>query len=237
MLHYRSLIPPLAAIAAVVLFARLGLWQLNRADEAKALQSVAEAHAQAAPLRLDAAALAGDLGTLHWRRVEARGEWESRRQILLDNQVSHGVAGYFVYTPLRIPECRCVVLVNRGWVEAGARRDVPPDVGVAPQHRTIRGLAAPAPASGFGVSAGTGEAMGNGLLRVQQLDAAELSGWLGERVLALTVLMSPDEPDGYRRDWRPPDGRADRHIAYAGQWFLFALIAAGVALKLNSGRR
>jgi surfeit locus 1 family protein len=233
MLHYRSLIPPLAALLAVVLCAHLGLWQLHRADEAKALEDAVAAKAQAAPIELDPDALQGDLSALHWRRIEARGILESR-QVLLDNQVSHGAAGYFVYTPLSIPDCNCAVLVNRGWVAAGPRRDVPPDVGLARHSATIRGVAAPAPFSGFRLHEANIESLDYGSLRVQTLDAAELSQRLGEHILPLTVLMSPEDPDGYRREWRLPEARADRHMAYAVQWFIFAAIAAGLALRLNS---
>lgn len=237
MIHYRSALPLFAALAAVVLFARLGVWQLHRADEAKTLERTRAAQAQARPVPLDAAALAGDPAALRWRPVEARGVWDGSRQILLDNQVSDGVAGYLVYAPLHIPGCDCAVLVNRGWVPAGPRRDVAPEVGFAvATTTTIRGVAALASASGFGVQAGPGERLGDSLLRVQRLDAAEISAWLGVRVVPLTVLLAPDEPDGFRRDWHAPEGRADRHIAYASQWFLFALIAAGVALRLNSRR-
>lgn len=237
MIHYTRYVPALAALLAVVLFARLGVWQLHRADEAKALAAAIAAHAEAAPVSLYRALLEDDLAALHWRAVEASGTWDGAHQVLLDNQVSHGVAGYFVYTPLRLPDCRCAVLVNRGWVPAGPQRSVVPDVGFVASRHAVRGVAAPAPASGFGVRPGTGEALGSNLLRVQRLDAAELSRWLGERVVPLTVLLAPDEPDGYVREWRPPDAHADRHIAYAAQWFLFALISAGLAIRLNSARR
>lgn len=236
MLNYRSIIPPVAALLAVVLFARLGIWQLHRADEAKALQATFLTRGQAQPLLVDATLLAGDPTALHWRPVEARGVWE-KRHILLDNQVSRGVAGYLVYTPLRVPGCDCALLVNRGWIAAGPQRNFVPDVRFLPTKQWVRGLAAPAPASGFGVQANDGEPLGDDLLRVQKLDAARLSQWLGERVVPLTIQLSPDDPDGYRRDWQPPVANADRHIAYAGQWFLFALIAAGLAIKLNSKRR
>lgn len=234
--HYRSLLPPLAALAAVVLFARLGVWQLHRADEAQALRTTAEARLGAARVALDGETLAGDPSALHWRPVEARGSWLTQRQVLLDNQVSHGEAGYLVYTALHLPDCRCAVLVNRGWVPAGPRRDQIPDVAFTPAGGEVRGIAAPPPAAGFGLSQGPGEAVGP-VLRVQRLDAPQLSRWIGEPVAPLTVLLAPEAPDGYRREWRPPDGRGDRHLAYAVQWFIFALIAAGVAVRLNSSRR
>lgn len=194
--------------------------------------------AQAPPLALNGARLApADLTALRWRPVTAHGAWNGRQQVLLDNQISRGEAGYFVYTPLYLDDCACAVLVNRGWIAAGPDRQAIPDVGFAPAQFAIRGIAAPPPPAGFGARAGRAEALAAGILRVQRVDAAELSQRLGVAVSPLTVLLDPAAANGYRREWQPPGLRADRHYAYAAQWFLFALIALGLAVKLNSRRR
>jgi surfeit locus 1 family protein len=166
-----------------------------------------------------------------------RGAWDNRNQMLLDNQIAHGEAGYFVYAPLRIDGCGCAMLVNRGWIPAGPDRQTIPDIGFAPTQISLRGIAAPAPASGFGARVDSAEAIAPGVLRVQRLDTAELSQWLGTNVLPLTLLLDPAAANGYRREWQPPAVHADRHFAYAVQWFLFALITLGLAIKLNSRRR
>lgn len=225
-----DVLPLLLLVAAALVFARLGVWQLHRADEAAALQDKIEAHARAAPLVLDRAAAAGDLALLQWRRVEARGIWEATRQVLLDNQVSQGQAGYFVYTPLQLPGCGCAVLVNRGWVGGGAIRAAVPDIAIAPGAAILHGVTAPFPATGFGAKTVEAEPVAPGVLRVQRIDPEELSRQLDLRVLPVAILLDPAERDGYRRDWHPPPPRADRHVAYAVQWFLFALIALGIAL-------
>lgn len=231
------MLPALAALAAIVLFVRLGFWQLQRADEAAALQSTMTQRGQAAPTVLDAAALAAqDVAALHWRPVVAQGSWDNARQILLDNRISHGAAGYFVYTPLRIAGCDCVLLVNRGWIAAGEPREIVPPIGSASARMPIRAMAAPAPPVGFGVRGGI-ESVAPGVLRVQRIDTTELSQQLGMRVLPLTLLLAADEPGGYRREWRLPNLQPDRHVAYAIQWFVFATIVAGLAIVLNLRRR
>ncbi len=55
--------------------------------------------------------------------VEVAGRYDAGRQILIDNRVHAGRAGYHVVTPLVIEDGRAV-LVNRGFVPAGPTRDV-----------------------------------------------------------------------------------------------------------------
>lgn len=229
-------LPVLAACAAIVLFVRLGLWQLERADEVAALHSLMKERAQAPLLTLDATTLAQqDADALRGRTVGVQGSWESARQILLDNRISRGEAGYFVYTPLRIDGCGCALLVNRGWVAAGAQRRVVPVLTTPPGRRPIRAVAADLPQVGVGVRDGI-ETMAPGIWRVQRIDVGELSRRLGMRVLPLTLLLADDEPGGYRRQWQLPDLHADRHVAYALQWFSFALIVAALVVALHRRR-
>lgn len=219
-----------------MLFTRLGFWQLERADEVAALHSLMLERAQAPALNLDAATLAlQDADALRGRTVRVRGSWEPAGEILLDNRVSRGEAGYFVHTPLRIAGCDCVLLVNRGWIAAGAERQAAPALTMPPGRMPIRAVAAGLPQVGFGVRDGI-ETLAPGIWRVQRIDAGELSRRLGMRVLPLTLLLAEGEPGGYRREWQLPDLHAERHVAYALQWFFFALAVAGLMIVLNRRR-
>ncbi len=66
-------------------------------------------------------------------RVRASGEYDAARQILLDNKVHAGQAGYDVVAPLRLAGSDRFVLVDRGWIAQGASRAqlpvVPPPEG------------------------------------------------------------------------------------------------------------
>ena len=84
---------------------------------------------------------AADWTSLRYRPVVATGEYMARWQILIDNKVVGGRAGFHVVTPLALADGR-VVLVNRGWVAQGASRaalpDVPPPAGTVIGARTHR---------------------------------------------------------------------------------------------------
>ena len=73
-----------------------------------------------------------------YRPVIAAGTFDAARQILIDNKMQDGRAGYHVVTPLDARDGRAV-LVDRGWVAAGATRaQLPaaaPPAGTVSVHR------------------------------------------------------------------------------------------------------
>src|SRR5687768_2143218 len=80
----------------------LGNWQSGRAEEKRTAARV--------------------------ERVVVRGQFLHQHTLLLDNRLRQGRPGYEVLTPLALEDGRTHVLVNRGWVAAGASRDTPPAV-------------------------------------------------------------------------------------------------------------
>jgi surfeit locus 1 family protein len=74
---------------------------------------------------------------------------------------------------------------------------------------------------------------------VQFPTAEELAQRLGEPVLDYQLLLDPEEPDGFVREWRAPGVAPERNLSYAGQWWLFATgaFAAAVVLTVRTVRR
>ena len=133
--------PPAWALAGTValcaLFCGLGLWQLQRGDQKKALQQqYAQAAAQApTDLIADSAAPAGAQAV----RAQARGTYLPDRQLLLDGQGHGETSGYNVWTPLRLADGG-LVIVNRGWVAEGPDRRALAPLDAPAGEVTVRGL-------------------------------------------------------------------------------------------------
>lgn len=214
--------PASVAVALLLpLFASLGVWQLHRADEKKALMAQRAA-------RLGEPVLRG--GGLGWaseesrfRRVELAGEFDSAHQVLLDNQIFQQQAGYHVLTPLRLDGTDAAVLVNRGWVPVGKDRRRLPELPV--QHTKVRFTAVIDHFPGVGFKLAGAEIPAAGWPAVTQLlDAGRLSERLGYRLLPYQVLLPADEPEGYVREWKPASLDPGKNQGYALQWFSFALV-------------
>ena len=187
-----SLATTLATVLLLPLLLALGGWQLQRGAQKATLQAQWTAQAALPPLHIGPGDRP-DLRAAPGRRLLVRGEWDTRRQILLDNQVVDGLAGYQVYTPLHLADGHAV-LVNRGWLPGGARRDAAPDVQLVARAVLVAGNAALPPSPGPLARQATDATLGDGLLRVQQLNVDDLSQRLGLTLEPWTIkntFMTP----------------------------------------------
>src|SRR5438105_5127795 len=107
------LVPTLAMLVAVTFFVMAGNWQRGRMEMKESLRTGYDALAHVAPVPLSDLAVTGDWAAHRFRAVIAEGAYDADRQILLDNKVYGGRAGYEVVTPLKQDDGRSV-LVNRG---------------------------------------------------------------------------------------------------------------------------
>lgn len=209
--------PTLAAAALLPLLLGLGQWQLQRAADKAALQERWDARRLAPPHALSPSPEDGE--ALRFLRLTARGSYEPERQILLDNQIHQGQAGYLVITPLRLDGSDMRVLVSRGWI-------------AAPPERSRLPLAPPPP--GPVTVQGTGDLP----LRHTLVLKPEAEAWnpvwqtlnleryrrlTGQPLQPLLLLLEDPAADGLVRDWQRPDLHRERHLAYAWQWFGLAL--------------
>jgi surfeit locus 1 family protein len=222
----------LLTIVLIALLMSLGRWQLRRADEKRLLfDSFAAGTDATRPI---------DLGTPRlprYQHIEASGHYDQARQILIDNMVNAGRAGYFVITPFALTGGGWV-LVNRGWVPLGASRAVRPTIPVTSATRRLRGRADNLPSPG--IQMGTRVTLAPPFPVVAAFpNHAELARLLGESSwtkAADLVLLDPAEPDGYVRSWAPPGFPPMRHIGYAVQWFALALTLLVIYIVTNLRR-
>ncbi len=68
-------------------------------------------------------------------QIEVSGHYDSRRHILLDNQIWQGRAGVYVFTPFYTVE-GSAILVNRGWLPLAPDRKTMPEI-PTPQHEIV----------------------------------------------------------------------------------------------------
>lgn len=119
-------LPTLATALLLHLLLALGVWQLDRAATKEARRATLAQQAQLPELSLDGSAPWPAADALAYRRLGVLGRYDAAHQMLLDNQVQDGQAGYHVITPLTLAGGTWQILVNRGWVPAPAdRRQVP----------------------------------------------------------------------------------------------------------------
>lgn len=220
-----------ATLVIVAVCLRLAYWQWQRAAEKQAIEATMQARVNAATLELTQLdQLSADL---RYRRVSARGEFLSDRQILLDNRTYAGRAGYHVITPLRLKAGGEHVLVNRGWLAATLERGTLPAVAVPAGEIEVRGrLEVPGGKPGL-VQLPPPERWGS---RWPYLDLEHYGRLLGQPLRAFVILQAPEDVGELVRDWPIATGKRHLHIGYAVQWFAFAVIALIVYWRLSLRR-
>jgi surfeit locus 1 family protein len=215
----------LLLLVLVPSFVSLGLWQWRKAEVRTQAQQQLDARSRAPAVALPAIRM--DARQFEFNRVYVRGEFDVSRQVLIDNQVHNEVAGYHVITPLRIEGGPMHVLVNRGWIPAGASHSEIPVVATPAGTVEVSGVAvipsqrffnlAPQPTSGWAPV-------------WQNLDLTRFRNSVAYPLQPVIVQLDPKSPAGFVRDWPRADERADKNLSYALQWFGFAAASVGIWL-------
>jgi surfeit locus 1 family protein len=213
-----SLWPTLATAAGIVLTLSLGNWQLNRAQGKIDLKARIDERAKGPPINVSAALLGAR--DVQLRRVEARGSFDPKYAVFIDNRVWHGVAGYQVVMPLRLGDGSRYVLVNRGWVAGTRDRNRLPEVKTPAEPVVISGMAL-VPGKRFLELSGKIEEgkVWQNLTIERYREAMPIA--IQPFVIQQDREGAPE--DGLVREWDPPDLGIDRHYGYAFQWFALAV--------------
>ncbi len=223
----------LVALAGIVGFARLGVWQVERLFWKKALIERVEARIHAPAIAAPGPAGWADIAEAEYTRVSLTGHFLHEREALVQAVTERG-AGSWVLTPL-VTDSGFTVLVNRGFV--------PPER----RERASRAQALP-----------EGTVTVTGLLRLSEpgggflrANAPAEDRWHSRDVAAIAAArsLSPVAPYFVDADATPNPGGfpvggltvvrfSDNHLVYAVTWFaLAAMVAAALAFVLRHEAR
>tara|TARA_B100000963_G_scaffold354641_1_gene371521 strand:- start:9384 stop:10085 length:702 start_codon:yes stop_codon:yes gene_type:complete len=116
-----------------ILFFSLGVWQIERGQAKANILNEFNDNLKKTPSNLDES-------SKKWDRVYVRGSWINSEQILIDNIINRGIAGYKVITPLNIEGSDKTILVDRGWIKQNKYRGVLPDISLEEKSETVSGI-------------------------------------------------------------------------------------------------
>ena len=234
-MHRHPLLLWAIALIVMTLFARLGFWQLERADQKREMLAKASAALSSrAPRPLSVIADQGRAVDYDW--VEVEGRFIDTPAVLLDNQQQRGRVGVRAYRVFVLKN-GLPVLVDLGWTPLPPERTLP----VVKRDLTraaLAGLMLPPP--GHGLDVGAPAIQSDGTLLATAVDLPTLGSMLGLPALAPRVLRPEhDATLGYARDFDilPNTLPPERHQGYAVQWFGLAATVLLTALLLTFRRK
>jgi surfeit locus 1 family protein len=208
------------AAALCAAFIGLGRWQWERAQQREE-QWANFARGEQVIMPLGAQSTSA---LTPFQRISLTGAYDSSRQFLLDNRSHAGRPGYEVLTPFTLTDGR-TLLVDRGWIAfTGFREQLPSISFNAPARLVVTGRVAELPSAGL-ARGRSAPAPGDGWPKLTSFpDMRTLSSALGRPLEPRIVLLDPQAPYGFVREWQPPGLSPDRHRAYAIQWWAFAAL-------------
>lgn len=224
----RNVLAAVFAIVTALLFARLGVWQLERLGERRARNEALASRLRTAALPLSE--LPADSVGAHWRRALVSGSYDFDHQIVLSGRTNDGSPGVQIFTPLHPEGGGPAVLVNRGWVYSPDAATVDLGKWDEPPHETVSGYV-----EDF-THGGKGPARLPSRENVwRRLDADELRAAFPFPI-APFYIVALDTMVKYRTAHElPPANTPVRlelprmddgpHLNYAIQWFTFAAVA------------
>ena len=202
-------------IIFAVLFFSLGIWQIERGQAKTQIMSEFENKLTKDPFYLNAE-------SKKWDRVSVSGKWENKKQLLIDNVIHQGIAGYKVLTPLRIDETNKLILVDRGWIKQNKFRDQLPDIQIPDDFESVSGTLEQ-PELGLVLS---DELISNNWPKISQTKNVEvISKAYTEEIFPMILLADPLLKNSLEYIKITPTNMTPiKHYGYSSQWFLMFIV-------------
>ncbi len=221
-----KLINTLVMLVGVSVCLYLAYWQAGRVAEKTLLQARHDALLHATPWRLndiDEASLA-NLTEHAWQPVSVEGVFLPQYAFFLDSQVYQGKAGYHYIVPLHIPDNNTVILVNLGWISAGADRQQLPEFPEITTPQPITGQLAKPRAAMARFQQHSDAALQlfiNFEALSARIAAAEKSTFV---ILPMILQLDEQASGGLPRAWPKFDANIAMHEFYVAHWLIAALL-------------
>jgi len=227
----RFIIPSLLIATTCAFLVSLGFWQLDRADEKRSIEaSIKKANSGAVELIISE----DNLQDKEYYEVRLQGKYLNDKQFIYDNQIVDQASGYYVLTPFALNEQSKVVLINRGFIPWNGRRDKLADIFIDRGEREIK-IQISKPIKRMELKAS--EIGREFPVLLQALDLEEMRAIAKLDFSEVIGLLDADSTDGFIRKWEPYTGSIEKHVGYAIQWFLMALVLAIIGIRLAIKQR
>jgi len=218
------------ALAASILFIRLGLWQVERLRERQAWNATITHARRSNPMPL--LQLTRDTAVAHYRFATVDGRFDYDHELIVSSRTRRGSPGVDLLTPVRIAGTDTAVLVNRGWVYS-------PDGSTVDQQRWREGDVAHLAGYVELFANDTAVTSASNPRVIRRIARADVISKLPYPVAPFYLVAVGDTADlshPARRDLPVLDDGP--HRGYATQWFSFALISlAGAAIVVRRERK
>ena len=227
----RFLLPSILITATFAFLVSLGFWQLERADEKRGIEaSIKLANTGSVELIKDEEVLENK----EYYEVRLQGKYLSDKQFIYDNQIVDQVSGYYVLTPYALEGQSKAILINRGFIPWNGRRDKLADIVIGQETREIKVQISK---SIKRMELKPSEVGIQFPVLIQSIDLQDMADRAKVDFSSVIGLLDASASNGFIRKWEPYTGSIEKHIGYAVQWFLMALVLAIIGIRIAIKQR
>jgi len=230
-MSYRLLVPSILILATMAFLASLGFWQLDRADQKRTIEaSIQKANTGVVELIVNQ----NELLNKEYYEVRLQGSYVSDKQFIYDNQIVDQASGYYVLTPFVLTGQSNAIMINRGFIPWNSRRDQLADIAVGSAFREIK-VQVSKPIKRIELK--TSDINNQFPVLIQAIDFDVIEEISSTSFVDVIGLLDPSSDDGFVRKWEPYTGSIEKHIGYAIQWFLMALVLGIIGIRIGLKQR
>jgi surfeit locus 1 family protein len=231
MMSLRFLIPAVLIVATIAFLASLGLWQLDRANEKRVIEaSIQKANTGIVELISDE----NRLIEKEYYQVRLKGQYLNNKQFVYDNQIVDQVSGYYVLTPFKLENQSGAIIINRGFIPWSGDREKLADISIKKTKSEIK-VQISKPIKRIELK--PSEISNNFPTLIQAVDLVKMSEIAGVNFSSMVGLLDASMDDGFVRKWEPYTGSIEKHIGYAVQWFLMAIVLGIIGIRIAIKQR
>ncbi|WMW80359.1 SURF1 family protein [Undibacterium cyanobacteriorum] len=213
-------LPLLATIIVCIAGIMLGNWQTRRAQEKENIALQIEQQAKLPSALIDANQLTMPRA---FQRIHLRGQFIQQWPLYLDNRPMNGKVGMVALMPFQLSESNKAVLVARGWFQRDLKeRTKIPRLEIPNGEIEIAGIVRQH--LDRSMQLGADEIITPGSI-LQNLSSAEVAATLKLDMPEWVLEQTSTQGEGLQRDWPVPSNGADKHRAYAFQWYGLTVMA------------
>ena len=230
-MSFRFLVPSILILATMAFLASLGFWQLDRADQKRTIEaSIQKANTGVVELIVNQ----NELLNKEYYEVRLQGSYISDKQFIYDNQIVDQASGYYVLTPFVLTGQSNAIMINRGFIPWNGRRDQLDDIAVDSAFREVK-IQVSRPIKRIELK--TSDISNQFPVLIQAIDFDVIEEISSASFVDVIGLLDPSSDDGFVRKWEPYTGSIEKHIGYAIQWFLMALVLGIIGIRIGLKQR
>ena len=227
----RFILPSILITATFAFLVSLGFWQLERADDKRSIEASIK---QANTGSVELIKKEEGLQSKEYYEVRLQGKYLSDKQFIYDNQIVDQVSGYYVLTPFALEGQSKAILINRGFIPWNGRRDKLADIVIGQETREIKVQISK---SIKRMELKPSEVGIQFPVLIQSIDLQDMADRAKVDFSSVIGLLDASASNGFIRKWEPYTGSIEKHIGYAIQWFLMALVLAIIGIRIAIKQR